>query len=67
MVGQRFDGNHPDVRDLVEAGYDFHAAMKAMKQFGDVVEAMSYLDKQERQEVEGLVKPFSREGPMKDE
>ena len=67
MVGHKFDWNHPDIQDLVEAGYDLQAAMKAMEQFRDVGEAMSYLDKQERPEVEGIVKPFSREGHVKDE
>ena len=67
MIGQKFNGNHPDVRDLVEAGYDLQAAVKAMEQFGDVGEAMSYLDKQERQEVEGFVKPFSGERHVKEE
>ena len=50
---ESIDENHPDVQELVEAGYDLQAAVEAMDQFRDVGRAMVFLDQQEREETEG--------------
>ena len=50
---ESIDENHPDVQELVEAGYDLQAAVEAMDQFRDVGRAMVFLDQQEREATEG--------------
>ena len=53
VMRESVDENHPDVQELVEAGYDLQAAVEAMEQFRDVGRAMVYLDAQESEETEG--------------
>ena len=53
VVRQSVDESHPDVQELVEAGYDLQASVEAMDQFRDMERAMKYLDDREKEEMEG--------------
>ena len=70
---ESIDENHPDVQELVEAGYNLQPAIEAMDQFRDVGRAMVFLDKQEREETEGTanaggyVRSVSREEVVEDD
>ena len=52
VMRQSRDESHPDVQELVEAGYNLQAAIDAIDKFGNVERAMDYLNEQERQQAE---------------